>query len=101
MLASSSIPTQGIRLKSVERRYCRPAIPRPARKRSAMRNRDSIELGEEDTGLENKLQVARRTSLDQQELVIHKSPWRRKPTPQRRSPPLQRASSNPIWCKVM
>lgn len=75
--------------------------PRPARKKSAMRNRDSIELGEEDTGLENRLQVARWTSLDQQELVIHRSPWRHKPTPQRRSPPLQRASSNPIWCKVM
>ena len=49
--------------------------PRPPKKRSAMRNRHSIELGEEDTGLENRLQVARRTSSDQQELVIHKSPW--------------------------
>ena len=34
--------------------------PRPPRKRSEMRNRDSIELGEEDTGRENRLQVARR-----------------------------------------
>jgi hypothetical protein len=72
-----------------------------AHRRSAMRNRDSIEPGEEGTGRENRLQVARRTSLDQQELVVHKSPRRRKPTPQRRRLALQRASSNPIWCKVM